>query len=258
MQNNLRGALSGFPSGKQPWLRLVAWAMFSLLLGALGGCASPSGGHTPGKPFEGNQLLQSDSGRFATLAMRDNLDALAVLLDKLYRRNPQMWRKAPAESREAAVAQVVAAIAQHQALPGTGGVRDIAAVRLAFEPNFEGDRAGTLIYGLGTMLITAHGEKVTFYLTDTLNDEHLYNAARNVEIAVWLLNTKQDAQNQAMLLANGQGNDGLNVSFEREFGKIIARLDLLAVAQNEKYRRAGINLLQNLMGGQLFQFLPVR
>mgnify|MGYP000405552350 CR=1 FL=1 len=49
-----------------------------------------------------------------------------------------------------------------------------------------------------------------------------------------------------------------NLSFEREFGKIIARLDLLAAFTTEKYRRAAISYVQGIVGGTFLQFLPVR
>ncbi len=61
-----------------------------------------------------------------------------------------------------------------------------------------------------------------------------------------------------LLLADEIGPDVRNVSFEREFGKIIARLDLLAGVVAEKYRRAAISYVQNLVGGTFLQFLPVR
>ena len=41
-------------------------------------------------------------------------------------------------------------------------------------------------------------------------------------------------------------------------GKIIGRLDLLSGVLTEKYRRAVITYVQNLLGGTFLQFLPVR
>ena len=53
-------------------------------------------------------------------------------------------------------------------------------------------------------------------------------------------------------------NGEANLGFEREFGKSIGRLDLLAEVVTEKYRRAVINYVQNFVGGTFLQFLPVR
>lgn len=108
------------------------------------------------------------------------------------------------------------------------------------------------------MLITAHGGKTEFYLLDSLDAQHLYNAARNVESAVWLLAQRRNAAGQPLLLADEIGPEGRNLSFEREFGKLIARLDLVAVVVTEKYRRAAISYVQGIVGGTFLQFLPVR
>ena len=67
-----------------------------------------------------------------------------------------------------------------------------------------------------------------------------------------------NAQGQPLLLADEIGAQGRNLSFEREFGKIIARLDLLAAFTTEKYRRAAISYVQGIVGGTFLQFLPVR
>ena len=53
-------------------------------------------------------------------------------------------------------------------------------------------------------------------------------------------------------------NAEANLSFEREFGKVIGRLDLLAEVATEKYRRAVISYVQNFVGGTFLQFLPMR
>ncbi len=61
-----------------------------------------------------------------------------------------------------------------------------------------------------------------------------------------------------LLLADEISGTQRNLSFEREFGKVIGRLDLLAEVVTEKYRRAVISYVQNLAGGTFLQFLPVR
>ena len=106
--------------------------------------------------------------------------------------------------------------------------------------------------------ITAHGNKTTFYLTDALDAQYVYNAARNIEIAVWLLASRKNAQGLPLLLSDEINESQRNLSFEREFGKVIERLDLLASLLTEKYRRAVITYVQNLLGGTFLQFLPVR
>lgn len=236
-----------------------AWLVAALLLA---GCASGPPAPTPrgeaqGAPMASSELAQSDVNRMATLGMRDNIDSLLRLADKLYRRNPAEWRKG-SPTREAALEKLRAAIDGRGPWADLQGKRDIAALSLALGPDFRGDRVAAFIYASADMLVTAHGNKTIFYLTDALDAQYIYNAARNIEIAVWMLSTRRNAAGQPLLLADEINERERNLSFEREFGKVIGRLDLLSVVLTEKYRRAVITYVQNLLGGTFLQFLPVR
>ena len=225
----------------------------------LAACSTPPAprGQAQSAPITTAELAQSDTNRMATLGMRENLASLTLLADKLYRRNPSEWRKA-SPSREAALAKLKAAIDSNTAWPDLQGKRDIVALSLALSPDFKGDRVAAFIYASADMLVTAHGNKTTFYLTDALDAQYVYNAARNIEIAVWLLASRKNAQGLPLLLSDEINERERNLSFEREFGKVIGRLDLLAAMLTEKYRRAVMTYVQNLLGGTFLQFLPVR
>ncbi len=148
----------------------------------LAGCAAPAPtprGEVKGASATTGELAQSDVNRIATLAMRENLASLTLPMDKLYRRNPAEWRKAGAASREQAMEQARAAVEQCQ--------RDIAALAFALAPEFAGDRVAAFIVATADMLVTAHGGETEFFLLDSLDALHLYNVARYVELAVWLL-----------------------------------------------------------------------
>src|SRR4029434_10785011 len=67
-----------------------------------------------------------------------------------------------------------------------------------------------------------------FYLTDTLDPQKLYNSARNVEIAAWKLANAHDERGEPLLVSNETAGDVRNLSFEREFGKMIAYQDVMA------------------------------
>lgn len=232
-----------------------------LLALLLAGCASTAltpRGEAQTAPITSSELGQSDVNRMATLGMRDNLESLLRLGDKLYRRNPAEWRKTGLASREAALAQLRSAVESRSPWPELQGKRDIAALSLALAADFKGDRVAAFIYASADMLVTAHGGKTSFYLTDSLDAQYIYNAARNIEIAVWLLSSRRNSAGQPLLLADEISERERNLSFEREFGKVIGRLDLLAVVLTEKYRRAVITYVQNLLGGTFLQFLPVR
>ena len=246
---------------RRGWRRWVGGLL--LLLGALAsGCSNAprnaAGEDTSQGSMRAGEFLQTDADRMATLAMQENLDSLLRLADKLYRRNPAEWRKGTATSREQALEQLRAAVLQRQPWAPLQGRRDIAAMALALAPEFAGDRVAAFIHATADMVITAHGGKTEFFLLDGVDAQHLYNAARNVETAAWLLAQRRNAQGQPLLLADEIGAQGRNLSFEREFGKIIARLDLLAAFTTEKYRRAAISYVQGIVGGTFLQFLPVR
>lgn len=240
-------------------MKKFAWLLLCLLAMLSAGCKStpPVNGHVvPEAKLTKGQLIQSDPNRMANLEIRDNLATLYLLMDKLYKRNPSEWKKSGTANREAAETRVRSAVDNYKPLPGLD-VRGTKAMQLALDPAFKGDRVGTLIYGIGDMLITAHGGKRTLYLIDGLDGQRVYNAARNVEIAMWLLAQRKDSHGRPLLFSNALSEHSQNLSFERLFGSIIGRTDLVAEFTAEKYRRSVIDYVQSYMGGQFLQFLPV-
>ncbi|ARP96012.1 hypothetical protein CAL15_17510 [Bordetella genomosp. 13] len=228
------------------------------LAGLLAGCIMPQGTAPKGPRQEGmsaDQLMQTDFNRTVTLAMRDNLDSLYTLLDKLYRRNPREWRKSGQPDQAAAVARVRGLIEQRRSPPGLSGLRDIQVLAVSLDPAYQGDRVAAFVYGLADTIIAAHGDQTRFYVSDVLDGQRIYNAARNVEAAAWLLASRRNPQGEPLLLANEMSGDVINLSFEREFGSVIGRLDLVANLLGENTRRIGINYAQGLL---FLNFLPVR
>jgi hypothetical protein len=221
------------------------------------GCSQQQGGDIITQMREGQpqEFLQTSVDRMATLTMRDNLDSLYLLMGKLYLRNPDELKKSGFLDARAAGKQVRMAIEQQQPLPTLGGKKDLAALRFAMSPEFLGDRVGAFIYAIGSMLVTAHGNRTEFYMTDTINPVFVSNAARNIEIATWILSQRQDKEGQPLLFSNEISEEGSNLSFAVEFGKIVARLDLLTQMLDERYRRIGLNYAQSLL---FLNFLPVQ
>ncbi|MDB5890283.1 MAG: putative lipoprotein [Polaromonas sp.] len=245
---------TGHPAS-QRWL---AVCVFPLMLAACAGPAPVFKGQAAGAPMGASELAQSDVNRVVTLAMRDNLDSLIRLADKLYRRNPAEWRKSGLSSREDALARLRSSIHNRLPLPELQAKRDIQALALVLTPEFAGDRVAGFISASADMLITAHGGSITLYLTDSLDAQAIYNAARNMEIAAWILASRRNSAGQLLLLADEMAGNERNLSFEREFGKVIGRLDLVAMVLTEKYRRAVITYVQSFAGASFLQFLPVR
>lgn len=223
------------------------------------GCSSAPTNHgeVEGASFGPGELVQSDSNRMATIAMKENIDSLMLLMDKLYRRNPAEWKKT-ATSREAAMAYVRIAVMERQPWDDLKEQRDVAALSLALQPSYTGDRVAAFIYAAADTIITAHGDRTSFTLIDGLDPQRVYNAARNLEIANWILNSRKSSTGQPLLLSNQLADQERNLSFEREIGKIIGRLDLIAAYTTERYRRSIIGYGQGLLAGPFMQFLPVR
>ncbi|WP_256674764.1 hypothetical protein [Pseudomonas sp. LD120] len=205
-----------------------------------------------GKPDE---FFQTTVDRLATIGMRDNLQSLYLLMGKLYLRNPSQWRKSGFPDSTSAQREIRNAIEQRRPLLALGDRQDLAALSYALSPEFTGDRVGAFIYAIGSMLVTAHGGRTEFYMTDSIDPRFVSNAARNIERATWLLSQRQDANGVLLLFSNEISEEGSNLSFAVEFGKIVARLDLLTQILDERYRRVGLNYAQSLL---LMNFLPVQ
>lgn len=231
--------------------------LFALLAGCASGCSQQQGRDIAAQLSKGSpqELFQTSVDRMATLTMRDNLQSLYLLMNKLYRRNPSQWRLSGYVDASTAERQIRQAIEQRQALPQLGERRDLAALSCALGPEFKGDRVGAFIYAIGSMLVTAHGGRTEFFITDTIDPLFVNNAARNIEKATWMLSQRQDANGVLLLFSNEISEEGSNLSFAVEFGKVVARLDLLAQMLDERYRRIGLNYAQSLL---LMNFLPVQ
>ncbi len=238
---------------------LVLHRLGSLLcLLSLAACSAvPVKKEIHGSDLDANQVVQSDSNRAANLAMRDNLESLSLLLEKLYKRNLAQWKKTGFRSLEEARQKVIETISNDEPLPGLNDKKSVDALPLAFDQNFQGDRAGALVYGIGTMLTEVYGGRTQLYLIHGLDAQKLANAAWNIEVAMWLLSSRTDVHGQPLLLSNEISANGRNLSFEREFGRMLGRLELLAQMNDEKYRRSAINYVQGILGAPLLQFLPL-
>jgi hypothetical protein len=239
------------PRWRRPQIMLL-WA--SLLLAA---CASQDN-TAPGKPkspgFEPSQLAKTDIDRVAEAHQREIFADLRILAEKLYRRNPREWRKGGHASVEAAVARIFEGPHDWQ-FAELEGKRGTDAIYLAFHLEYQGDRVLAFVAGLGSMVQTAFNDKTEFFVLDDLDPQALFNAARNVEIAVWKLSNARDLQGTLILVSNEGAGAAPNLSFERVFGKIIGDLDLLSKIIADKDNRTIVKLIQNLATAV---FLPVK
>ncbi|NOT15983.1 MAG: hypothetical protein HOP21_10540 [Methylotenera sp.] len=231
-------------------------ALFFVIL-LLSACAShnqplqPSAAHKTVPEKEDrttfNQLVKADFDRMADVEIKENMESLRTLMLKLYKRNPRELQKSTSDDAEKMAKWVFEGGAQHRyQFEEIQQKQDTEAIFLAFKPEFEGDRVLAFIVGLQTMLLKAHNDKTDFYFTDSLDPQRIYNMARNIEIAVWKLSNARDQNGALYLLTNEVNEKDKNLSFEREFGKMIGRTDLYAVALAEKSQRLISRVVQNL------------
>jgi len=202
----------------------------------------------------GTQLGKTDFDRMADHEIRENIQSLRSLMIKLYKRNPVELKKSTSEDAEKMVNWVFNGNHDWN-FEAINNVQGNEAIYLTFNEDFKGDRVLPFIVGIYTMLIKAHGGKKEFYLFDSIDPQLLYNASRNVEIAAWKLSNTKDASGRLFLVANEINEKENNLSFEREFGKIIGRTDFIAFTLSEKMERSITRVIQNLATGILIPIL---
>ncbi len=205
--------------------------------------------------FDPKQIGKGDIDRVADIHRREVFSGIRRLAEKLYRRNPREWKKGGHASVEKALDRLLDPRTGWR-LAAAGGKRSTDAILLSLDKTFEGDRVAVFIAGMGDMLNAAFDEKTEFYLLDNLDPQKLYNSARNLEIAAWKLANARDASGTLLLLSNelATATQPANLSFEREFGKMIGNLDLLSSLLADKGHRTIARAAQSLATAL---FLPV-
>lgn len=202
-----------------------------------------------------SQLAKSDIDRIADLHRKETQAGLLRIAEKLYRRNPREWKKGGHASLEAALAWLATLPP-----PAPGTPRGTVLVLAGLRQEYAGDRVAAFAGGLMQMTHDAFDGKTEFFLLDELDAQKLYNAARNLEIAAWKLANARRSQPEGdlpagtPLLFSNEMAPVPNLSFEREFGKLIGGLDLLAQIVADKTNRVVAKVVQNLATAA---FLPI-
>lgn len=233
--------------------RLAILLALPLLAMTLDGCSTRLGkdGRTE-TDYGVKYLVKTEVDRMADATRKETVEGLLLIADKLYKRNPREWRQAGLPSREAAVDRLRRRLQNDW--PELLGQRERFAAQLAFSEGFAGDRVAALVFGLLTMVDAAFEHKDDFYVFDSLNETKLYNSARNMEIAIWKLGQDRRAGGELFLLSNELDPANRNLSFEREFGRVIGMLDLIAQVVADRNGRTLSRVTQSVATAI---FLPV-
>jgi hypothetical protein len=204
----------------------------------------------PARGFELADIVRADVDMVAEVNVRHSLDYLRELARKLYVRNPGEWRRGPyADSAGALRALFGPRRLRHH--PGLHGKRSAAAIALAFDETYRGDRVAAFIEGMRTMLLDGYGGRERFYLYDSLDPQRLYFLARNFEIAFWKLGHDRMPDGELFLLSNSLDGSG-DLSFERLAGKLIGLQDHMAQVVAEGTNRQIKNVIQSVASAVFF------
>jgi hypothetical protein len=201
------------------------------------------------RDFRPSDVAKSDIDVAAEAHSQECLASARLVMEKLYRRNPRELRKGARASVDAALARAFDPQLEFR-FAELRDVRGSDAIVLSLKPDYGGDRVFAFGVGLASMVFLSYNGKTEFYLTDTLDAQKLYNCARNIEIAAWKLANARGARGELLLLSN----EGPNLSFEREFGKMIAYQDVMARIAAQRTNRTIRRVVQALATAV---FLPI-
>jgi hypothetical protein len=234
--------------------RLTAAILAHVLVACTGQGIQRKDGSQSARSFSITQLAKGDVDTVCEIHQGEALASLRLLTEKLYKRNPQEWRKAGSESSEAATARIFDHL-HHWHMSALKDSDWQASIRLAFQDDYEGDRVHALMVGVAVMVMASYNHKTEFYLLDELDAQKLYNSARNIEVTAWKLSNARNNRGELLLLSNAMDEGGPhNLSFEREFGKLIAIQDTLAKVVEDKSNRT---LRRAMTNAASLIFLPI-
>ena len=229
-------------------------AALLLAAAALGACTAGS--------FRPQTLAKTDIDLVADRSIAILERQLRELTIKLYRRNPRELQKRRGATLDARLHQLFSQPGE-LSFGELDNRQSTDAIQLAFDENYTGDRVFAVMAGLTDMLRRSYGYKAEYFVLDELDQQKLYNSARNVEILVWRLSQRRDSEGRLFLLTNEMTETGPstglrtgvdNLSFERLFGKMIAVQDLMAEITADSTQRTINRVVQ---GAASMIFLPI-
>jgi hypothetical protein len=196
-------------------------------------------------------LAKTDIDFVADAHLREMNGLMQSLLVKLYKRNPRELQKASGYSVEMRQSQIFSTsvrlgFAELNRQQGT------AALELAFDPEYSGDRVFAVMVGMVGMIQRSYNWQAEQFLFDSLDAQMLFNSARNLEILAWRLSNRRDARGDLLLLTNSHPGEEENLSFERLFGKMIAIQDMLAFIVAGKVDRGVSRMVQGAVSSAAF------
>jgi hypothetical protein len=235
-----------------PALILISLWMCVLLSACGGQAIQRKDGSNTLRGFSLKELAKSDIDNVVETHQQAVIASLKTLTLKLYRRNPQEWRKSGFTNADNAVEALFKPLSHWQLAPKFDWQTDILNT---WREDFAGDRVQALMQGLLVMNMAAYNHRTEFYLLSEVDAQKLYNSARNLEAVAWKLANARRTNGELFLQSNAiEGQSVINLSFEREFGKLIGSQDTLAKIIEDKTNRA---IRFGVVNAATMIFLPI-
>ena len=199
-------------------------------------------------------LVKTDIDIVSDIHLRQTTGLLKELTRKLYKMNSGELKKIPGATIESQILQIF------QCPPRTDyefleSKESVDAILLGLEPGFQGDRVFAIMYGLYTMIHQSYSKNCQLYMTDFLDQQSLYDSARNIEILVWRLKNRYRPDGKLFLATNQVAGSVENLSFERIFGKLISLQDTMALIVSSRSGRMITRLVRTAAS---MTFIPIR
>jgi hypothetical protein len=186
--------------------------------------------------FQISDLAKTDVDTISEIHLNEVTHLLRTLTIKLYKKNPSELHKFSSQTINSRLDKIFRCPVdtRYRELELKEGTD---AILLGFEPDFKGDRVFAMMYGLYTMILKSYNGKCELFMLDYLDQQNLYNSARNIEIFVWRLKTRHDSEGELYVATNSFESEIKNISYERLFGKLISLQDTMAVIVSNRTGR---------------------
>lgn len=211
-------------------MRWCSLLFFALLLC---GCMTAAGNSQNGI----ERLAKSDIDEVIELHQQVVLRDLKKLMVKLYKRNPGLRYDRELRDIKASVELTFSRPFNYNYAEFSQIRRPTDIVRLALDESYQGDRVLAFIVGLRRMLMASYDNNTEFFYLTSIDQQKLYNSARNIEIAAWLLAKSRDKEGNLLMLSDSLADERRNLSYQRLIGRMIATQDNLAEIISHKTGR---------------------
>ena len=202
------------------------------------------------KTFDLKKFAKADVDMVTDIHLSRSIDLIKKLTIKLYKRNPRELKSGM--TPQLRIKQIFTC-PLNKSFKEINFKQGVEAIQLCFDQNFTGDRIFALISGLYSMILNSYDNRCEFFLFNQLDEQKLYNSARNIEILVWRIRNKHTKNNKLFILTDEINENITNLSFERIFGKLISIQDIMALIIADKNNR----ILNKVIFSTTTAFLPI-